>query len=650
MAAINARIQQNLSFLKQTIAPRTSNMRPPPLQQPSSMFKLVDIDETFRTTTVLDVLDGVRADTGIIIWLTLSGVANIIHYGIAPKDSWFPQRNGAPTSSIPVDDIGIQSFMAGDSANANITTSFGIDHFIFSRALNLPRTDEGWSVKITPDLSQDFSLSRSYGGILELQSTTTNQNNNVLNGYMTTAVVSDTRDVAQSKNGFADCYSVIDISQAARTSKESVKNVQAQNGVIQLQGPDIAQQYTQPIPFSVDQINGSWQSLINNGTLISSGSFSSNTLVVIPMRAGWVSPWGVQQYEKSGLTAYPAGGTFGLNGDPVAMDTVSENVCTDVRLQTNVFTDPDLFSETDSATYSILVGVDFYYARVVDSTNGITSVRKITTSKTYVQTGKALQFNGIDGDEIPANNKPGLLIDEMFSPASEFYASGGTKVIGKFIGFRPYVLIQATSLTTTTPSNFIIRSNVFNLSVRARDIYQLGATGPAHILRYDDLGEGQNVHCWGVVNSENVAKADLAPYVQGQIQGGNFDTDVNVYTLLYALYNGRSRFKSSWSRKEYQRMIMDDIYELTPDKILSIGDTDQSVQGAAEASGLFSTLGNLGGSIVGGLIGQPGLGGQIGGAIGGLGDDMLGGAFSAGEPYHQGGTRRTREYNVGWSS
>ena len=605
------RIADNLSFLRQTLNPREVHTRPPPLQHPVSLYKSVTLENKFSISPIADTDDNVKNDTGLVLWLTEDGVANIVHYGIVPADAQWPPRT---SPVLPFD--GVQSMVSGDTAWAipTVGSDYGIERFIFEKALAIPRIDEE-RLASNPNLAKDFSLSRGFGGRLRMRSATTNTNVSVLNGYLTTAVISDTRDLAQNEPG-TDCFSTIELGQAARTTKEVVRNVEARHGVVTLQGPDIPSRYTQPNGFAIDTVNGGWQEIASTFAPIQrTVDVTDHTFQ--PLFAIWASPWGVQNQEYNSGSAYSSGSTFGISGPAVNIQPVSENCCLDVSLDYNCHTT----AGGSTAEVNITHTVEWYFASVSNSQSGQIEIKKITKQVTRSMGVAAIEWVGGLGQ---AFQTPGYRVDEVISPADDYYSKGGIKFWGKLMGVR--VGAQAYISVTATGSNCDFKTNIVSCKVRARDLFSDGATGPCHVIRYDDLGEGQNVIIDGWLNTENVAKGNLAPYVQNGIMYSNYDADANIYPLLYALYNGPSvNFKCSWDGEDYLRFIGNSATHITIDSLSQLAQDTKEVSTGAEAAGLFSGLGGLLGSGIGSMLGDGQAGGQIGSVIGGLGDALTGG-------------------------
>lgn len=618
------RIADNLSFLRQTLNPRAVHTRPPPLQHPASLYKSVTLENKFSVAPIVNTEDYVKNDTGLVLWLTQDGVANIVHYGIVPAEAQWPPSTSPALAFVG---NGEQSLLSGSTlfARPAITSDYGIERFFFGKALCIPRIDEE-RLAINPNLAKDFSLSRGFGGRLRIRSSTTNQNVTVLNGYLTTAVISDTRDLAQNESG-TDCFSTIELGQAARTTKEVVRNVEAQRGVVTVQGPDIPPKYSQPNGFAIDTINGGWQEVATTANALSRSIDLGETNpgagegTLQPLFGIWASPWGVEIAEYNGASAYVPGSHFGLIGGPVKVDAVSENCCLDVALDFNVYSSA-FTGAAAPVEISISHTCEWYFASVGNSLTGDIQIRKIVKQVTNTMSVGSIQFNSQTGQLF---RTPGYRVDEVISPADDYYSAGGIKFWGKLMGVRigAQLYVSAAGAAGVACD---VTTNIISCKVRARDLFSEGATGPCHVIRYDDLGEGQNVIIDGWLNTENVAKGNLAPYVQSGIMYGNYDADANIYPLLYSLYNGPStNFKCSWSGDDYLRLIGDSASHITIDTLSKTAQDTKEVSTGAEAAGLFSSLGGLVGSGIGGLLGDSNAGGAIGSMLGDVGDALTGG-------------------------
>lgn len=213
---------------------------------------------------------------------------------------------------------------------------------------------------------------------------------------------------------------------------------------------------------------------------------------------------------------------------------------------------------------------------------------------------------------------------------------------GKYLG--TLISVTCTWVDASTHTNILafgatsdiayitgnIGCNVSNMSmrVRGRNVDKEGTVGIAHIIRYDDVTEGQQVQFQGSAIVQGVAQGSLMPFVTKSV--GVVTLPETLVTKLLNLLWGRNRnFRRICTLREYRDTIAPAAAELTPAKLLSIINNLDPVErevalNAAAAGGFFGPLAKMAGTAIGGLFGQPALGGQIGEMAGGIGDGIFG--------------------------
>ena len=149
---------------------------------------------------------------------------------------------------------------------------------------------------VSPDLSTQFSSTRSFNGVLSAVCDTVPIGNTGLNGYFASAALADTRDVAQNlqASGQYNAYAISDLVQAAITRKDGFKESSVMRGVVLLPGSDIQPFYTNPYADSTDRIEGDFTSypLINfpTSTAPVAGISALGSIVLVDW---WISPWAI---------------------------------------------------------------------------------------------------------------------------------------------------------------------------------------------------------------------------------------------------------------------------------------------------------------------------------------------------------------------
>lgn len=646
LSASNTRWAHNKAFIQQTADPENYQTMPPSTNHPSAVYKKVTIDNSF-TVPVLPstALKQVEPGTGLILWFPKLGVDSIIHQGIIPKNTACVREFNTPgydNSSVTMTINSLANSNQSLVAVGPLMT--GVTAFVFTKALSAPRFDA--VIKVSPNLGQSFSQTRVYGGIIRCWSDTIAAGNLSLSGTSSASIISDTRDICQSKEG-NDAYAWVDLEQAARTQKEGTKEVTISDGVCVIQGSDIPPDFEAPDALNDVRIYGGWDQpyqfpTITRGLDFSSGGPQGNPAgrLQIPIMSAWYSPYGVNQEEGCGAVgngtaayAYTAGI---LPNEAIALPVLAETSTLKVKFDCNITGSNYNFGGSDASIFGVqfdvviehfFVGVANSYGQnvtmpVVGSPN-IKCLRTVHTLST-----KADDLANTSGTATSQLDAKGPVSLSCISDIDDQYiGQGGATQFGKFFGCKVFVCARALptnggvfdvelfsydaaeriGAVSDSPSLFADQRTGPQISFFASEINYPGTVGPCHIIRYESVGAGQQVRINGMLNTESVAKGSLAPYVQEQVMNARIASDVNVLPLIWMLYNGNSEFKMSWVQSEYDSWRMAQIRHMTAESLNDLADGDARVKTSLEAAGLFS-------GILGG----------IGGALGGLADGVIG--------------------------
>ena len=508
----------------------------------------------------------------------------------------------------------------------------GLKFFDFRSALAIPRIQTGYSIVSAPDIGEEFSLSRSYGGLLEMWSSTITSGATALNGVVSCCVISDTTDIAQNENG-TDCFAVVDMAESARTKQEIIKENSIADGVISVQGSDISTVYRPPDSYDVDTVYGGWEDLSANiPSLIVREAVDAAGVVFYNLISFWCSPWNVACYENDGggTTAPLPSVTVGIGaGGPVPVSKLPEMGFLDFRVKGSLYISNPSVEPVEGSRVINVMAVSFF-ASIDDTTKGSVVIKQVVSRRTFtVSNAGALVSAAIDAHGLQEVGGGNYSFDYELSIASEVKTAGGMAALGKYIGTRVTV---SDGLGTAFGSDIQLNLTQLKIYARSREQYSEGKLGPVHIIRYDQVGEGQNIRFTGVINTESVAKANIAPYVRDAIMNSRISGDVNMYPLVYHLYNGYSPFKCSWDRADWKNFVDTFIVDLDPDKLKMLADKDDRIKAAAEAGGIFGDIGKALGAVGGALIGDPELGSALGGMAGHAVDSAVGASGQFGIP------------------
>lgn len=701
VSASGSRYGHNKAWIQQTAAPALYNTMPPSTNHPSAVFKKVTVDHSFTVPMLpINAVQQALPGTGLILWFPKLGVDTILHQGIIPQNTACVREvNTAGFSNNNVT-LSVNSLSNSIQTNSSGNMTTGVSAFIFTKALAVPRLDA--VIKIDPPLQKTFSQSRVYGGEISIWSDTVAGGNLNLTGTCAAAVISDTRDICQSEDG-VDAYAWTSLNQAARTWKECTNEITVADGVTTIQGSDIAPDFSAPDSLNDVRMFGGWDNPYQYPTITRTCDFSQGPSVntagraQIPIMSAWYSPCAVNQSEGFGnqgvgTSAYAF--TAGILPDnAIVIPTLAETSTVQVKFDAHLNISNVVFAGgavPDTFGVSFDVVVEHYFCGLMNSYGSNTSIPVVGAPNIRVLrtvrsiTGKVEDFGG-DPSGVPSTQletQAPTTLSCYSNIDDEYIKKGGAPLFGKFIGCKIYVCARAYGGLTGETARFDV--NLFSYAPLTKDqgvtdfpnayadnitgpqiaflspeINQEGTCGPCHIIRYSDVGGGQQVRINGMLNTQSVAKGSLAPFVQDQVMNAKIAEDVNVLPLTWILYNGDTEFKMSWERPLYRQWINTFIRHLGTETFSDIAEGDSRAATAMDAAGLFSGiiggLGNaIGGtldSIVGGsgqfgasARGQFGASGQYGscargqfGATGQFGDEAetrAGGAFNS--------VRRTR--------
>ena len=566
-----------IEMLKSTLMPRIYVTAPPNMHHETAFSKRIDYNATFEMkddTTLVD--EKVPTNTGCVLWFPNLGVQAMWRFGFIP--------------------FGSVSFAGFKGLVPNVPDSLSQLQYDSVLAVPYGLVVSNDQIRVGPNLAANFASTRLYNGTVFLVSDTTAVTATVLNGTFSISALSDTRDVSQTQEGAA--YAAVDIVQAAVTSKEGLKDVRGKSGVVSVIGSDIQPTFTAPDNELTDLISADFETLVvGTGLLgpVDTQANSANMGVFFILSNIFVTPWKITATAPGPLETIAAGAI----DESGVLDIMFNFVYLGVDAGAGI-TNVGLFRLDCEATH---------YFATCDSTGRV-------LYKTFNQHCDCGSHNMLRPPEL----RP-LSYSCLFEPR---LAWTGMKSSGKYVGTQ---IVMTTTLvnfnTNSTVPNFqqIVSADV---NVRARSVNERGATGPMRVMRWDNMSAGQNLKLNGVCHAQCVPQGSLAPFVQSAAMFSEEAMNLNVLPWLAEIYNGHTPIKRNWTGDDYRDMLRDLVPGLSAETLIKWGETDGKLNNASEAAGIFSTLGQIGGGILGGMIGMPELGAQLGGMAGGLGDTVTG--------------------------
>lgn len=592
--------------------------------------------------------DIVPYQRGMYISFPQYGVDRVYHYGFVEAGSYIRIGTSSVTSSSR---LRIQNSYVGPKASAISPNHFVGYSLTFNADLALPRVGQGIGFQIEPELESNYSKLRAFASKMVISSTTISGSNFNLSGTFSSGVIADTRDICQitGANGVSRAFPVAALSQQSITKGDVLRTSSVAEGAVDLMGPDYPRQWTQPRNDVCDVMEAQWQKmniantdklLFNN---VSMGAINS-TGSALDIFQYWVSPWDTDMWVVNNTSASLAV-QKPTNQEVVRCAPINEDGVLDIDL--NFSPRVGYASPTDQAMQRNLVlhtVVNAVHVFAYAGTNGVVNYNTFGETQQFdadfhsAQFGSGASENGINGVFIGVTNCKCKFRPARLRPG--FAVSTGGKYIGTLIsmtsnltGFSsevsntaisipavPHTIAAGTIATSPLTGNIYARISDISITVAGRTADVDGRVGIAHIIRYDDVTEGQQIQFQGSAIIQGVAQGRLQPFVTRSV-GTITIPDTMLTKLLDILWGRSERFRRICTLRDYRDRILPFSAELSgsaiSDIISRLDPEEQRLAGiAAQASGIFSGLGEG----IGSLFGL----GDVGRALGGIGDKVFG--------------------------
>jgi hypothetical protein len=209
--------------------------------------------------------------------------------------------------------------------------------------------------------------------------------------------------------------------------------------------------------------------------------------------------------------------------------------------------------------------------------------------------------DGVNTDWPAAPTGPPFLTQDgniQYGVVAEFdprtYSLGFTatgKYIGTYFSFYggPTSFNAATDVYANLGFWMAIGSPLFSIS--ASDINVEGNTGPARIIRWDNLAPGMQVAVSGKMWIQSIPTNNIAPYVKAAIQGRNRWVDEDALSLISALLSGPGPMRRVWELPEYKKYIANDVDKIDVKFIAEMARRDDGVASALYKANFLPLMG-----------------------------------------------------------
>jgi hypothetical protein len=157
-------------------------------------------------------------------------------------------------------------------------------------------------------------------------------------------------------------------------------------------------------------------------------------------------------------------------------------------------------------------------------------------------------------------------------------------VQGMYLG-TAITVYQTNSGGTTSTAGSMVQIGVVNIQARSRTLYNDGELGPLRVIRWDSLGNGQQIKVDGVLKVQCIPEGTLAPFVQNASMYSDTAHNLNAITFLAELYNGESPIRRNWTGKAYDEFMRTVFPTLSEDLVVQWN--SPKLEGIAKANGWF---------------------------------------------------------------
>ena len=641
-------MSDKLDLVKMSIDPSRYECLPPNVMSRTTFVKRFTVngvwtvdDSAMRLPSgaVGMSIDNITTKTGLVIWFPWRGLNSIYRFGFVPaghnKTVVVAQGSAVPANPLP-----------------QLTLNFTFKH----ETPLMYQSGDG-QIRVSPDASKDFSVTRLVAGAITLVSNAFTIGGTVLVGTLAAGVPNDTRDLAQKAG---QSFTPDELVQQSVTRQDSFLNHDIASGAVMLLGSDIPINFSVPNRDNVSGEMGGTEAIVHYAYAIdgstgypvhtdyvlrahAQGSFTVLGSDSLTITQAFFSPFGVEY-------------TFPTGTEPWAMPSDGSGIkCANYKL--------DPINLLGSVSYD--VNMRFYFSATTMNWDTTQTIFRLHAQEIYGQltpTGNNIDLVAqipvmyTQVVSITSNTDLLQMVNLRFSHKS---LNDGSHIAGTSRGmylgtlFTLSVQSPSTFATGTTPDSTTVAVCGISVLARANNVYGEGELGPVRVLRLDGVAEGQQIKLQGDLIAECVPEGQVAPYVSSSDRINVKTISVNMYPFLASLYNGLTPLHRIYTLNDYSQLVRTIIPTLTMDTLLqwtnsTYGEAGmQQVVEAAHAGGFWddlrdgvtgaiSTVGGamqsalpyvpmVLGAFAGGEFGEGGYGGQAAGQYGGHAAGQYGG-------------------------
>ena len=519
-----------LDLIKSSVFVTKYTTMPPSSYSQTTFAKKIDIagqivikDDSLLTD------EQVPTQSGAIVWMPNQGIQCCFHMGFVPVAAQSPFGLGLPLQFGYVDEC------------------------------MLPYNDQFSNdpVKVTGFQQREVFQARLVAGILTLQCDASSVTATTISGTFSGAAIADIRDATLSTStiGSQSICTPVQLTQAATTMDDGLKEVGALKGITAVMGPDINQEFQQP--------NAHKQYLASGGTVVGQHviplSFYQNHPTLdfgTPALMVWMTPYNIVMSTTAAAPAdFPAicniriGATsstqFGFDKAFVGQGINPFDGCLDVTIKSRV----------NPNTMGVAGVTNILHIKYLEVYASVSSNGKVY----YTYNGQ--EFSGPNGDVRV------LRSDMTFHTRTKIRMTGAVTAFDPTPTFKEesagiYIgtmMLWEFRNTTFALSPLLQHSELADVQVCITTLNEYssgcGELGPARVLRWDGMAPGQVIRVSGTLMAECMPGATTAAFVQNSSVTRSCE-NMNALPLLSMLYNSTDTpFKRIWIHEEFLKFL-----------------------------------------------------------------------------------------------
>jgi hypothetical protein len=574
--------------------------------------------------------DCVPFTSGLYLSLPQESHESVWHMGFVPPGTQFGVNYagftafpGAPTAR----GMDIRPHYCGPLMAITIATNLNYPTYYFKYIgeLALPRIGPNHGISFATSVSQNYSKVRAFAADFKISSTTISGSNFNMAGVFTSGIIADTRNIALAQtdqSATRQAYPAALLNAQSITRPDDLSGVEVMKGAIDIMGPDYPRQWCSVDVDATDTIQAQWQTfqyVIGNTNVvplwagsaaIAAGAqnvaqfwvccsdtefFISNYTNVNSAPTNWqkfytgaINEDGMLDIDVSARASVAASGA-----GPLSRFCQYDYVCNFIHVCAYVRPDGLVQYNLSSETQRVPITMAASNSQLSNFNNGLLGP-PVMTQTTQIPNQAPYIFKA-----RPRMQRTGMAV-----------ATGG-KYLGTLVTLSMMFVGQDTAA-----DQYAVFAYPGQIRVRARNVDAPGRVGPAHIIRYDGLGVGQQMSFAGTTWLQGIALGQLAPFINNN--GVTLTVPDSIFSKFVELLWAMSpKYRRILSLAEYNQYVKPYFRDLTMGDLMasierldgqsasvakSLGVSGGWFPGASEARGkMHGALAGLGGHGGGGL-------------------------------------------------